>query len=127
MRLWKMSYTSTASWPEDMASGGLQEICRKSQYYNALHEISGIVTFHRGRLAQVLEGPEDALRKLMQRIIADPRHHSVAVISDGPITQRRHGGLAMAFCDPKAFVSDQLSDVLEQTAEITRAMKATWH
>lgn len=127
MRLWKISYTSTAAQPEDMACGGLQEICRKSQYYNALHEITGIITFHCGRFAQVLEGPEDALRSLMRRIIADPRHHSVAVISDGPITERRYASFAMAYREPKVFVTDQLSDVLEQTAEITAAMKATWH
>lgn len=127
MRLWKISYTSIATLPEETANADTLVICAFSEQYNVLHGITGVLTLHKGRFAQVLEGPEEALRKLMRRIMADPRHHTIQVISDGPIVKRRYAEWSMAYRDPKAFVTDQLDDVLEQTADISRAMGSTWH
>ncbi len=127
MRLWKISYTSIAALPEETANADALVICALAEQYNALHGITGVLTLHRGRFAQVLEGPETALRALMARIIADVRHHTVKMVADGPIFKRRYADWSMAFSDPKAFVSDQLDDVLEQTAAVTRALGTTWH
>ena len=127
MRLWKISYTSIATLPEETANTDTLVICALSEQYNGLHGITGVLTLHRRRFAQVLEGPETALRRLMARIIADPRHHTIRVISDGPVVKRRYADWSMAYRDPKTFVTDQLNDVLEQTAEVNRALGATWH
>jgi hypothetical protein len=127
MRLWKISYTSITTLPEETSNADTLLICALAEQYNTLHGITGILTLHRGRFAQVLEGPETALRTLMARIVADPRHHTVKVISDGPIVKRRYADWSMAYRDPKTFVTDQLNDVLEQTAEVSRALGATWH
>lgn len=45
--------------------------------------MTGILTVKDGRFAQVIEGQERALRRLMASIERDPRHHSVTVIADG--------------------------------------------
>ena len=127
MRLWKLSYTSTATAPHDRARRQLDEICSLAQVHNALLGITGVLTLHRGKFAQVLEGPESAVRALWQRIILDPRHHSAAIVADGPIFVRRYSDWSMAYREPKSFLSDQLDDILQQTAEIVRAMNATWH
>lgn len=127
MRLWKLSYTSIAVAAHEEALRQVREICARSGDRNARAGISSIVTVHRGRFAQVLEGPEDAVRALLRRITGDPRHHSLTVLADGPLVARRYAGSSMKFCDPKAFVTEQLNDILTQTADIIRAMKATWH
>jgi len=127
MRLWKISYTSIATLPEETADADALVICAMAEHYNALHDITGVLTLHRGRFAQVLEGPETALRTLMARIMADSRHHTVKIVSDGPIVKRRYADWSMAYRDPKAFVSDQLDDVLAQTSAITKALGTTWH
>ncbi|MFM9934858.1 MAG: BLUF domain-containing protein [Novosphingobium sp.] len=127
MRLWKITYTSIATLPEETANAATLVICALAEQFNALHGITGVLTLHRGRFAQVLEGPETALRALVARIIADCRHHTVKIISDGPIAKRRYADWSMAYRDPKAFVADQLDEVLEQTAEVTRAVRTTWH
>lgn len=127
MRLWKLSYISTAVAAPEEALQQLREICARSGERNALVGISSIATVHKGRFAQVLEGPEDAVRAVLRRIIGDPRHHSLTLLADGPLVARRYGGLAMAYRDPKSFISDQLEDILKQTADVVRAMKATWH
>ncbi|MBX9664531.1 BLUF domain-containing protein [Novosphingobium sp.] len=127
MRLWKLSYISTAVATPDEALRQLREICARSGERNARIGISSVATVHRGRFAQVLEGPESAVRALLKRIMGDPRHHSIMVLADGPIVARRYADWAMAYRDPKAFLSDQLDDILQQTADVVRAMKATWH
>jgi len=127
MRLWKLSYISTAVAGPEEALRQLREICVRSGERNARVGISSIATVHKGRFAQVLEGPEETVRAVLRRIIGDPRHHSVTVLADAPLVERRYGGLAMAYRDPKSFIADQLDDILEQTADVVRAMKATWH
>ena len=127
MRLWKISYTSIAALPEEAANAAALVICALAEQYNALHGITGVLTLHRGRFAQVLEGPETALRALMARIMVDSRHHTIKIVSDGPIFKRRYADWSMAYRDPKAFISDQLDDVLAQTSAITKALGKTWH
>lgn len=127
MRLWKLSYISTAVAAHDEAMRQLQDICVSSDARNARVGITSIATLHKGRFAQVMEGPEEAVRALLRRIMGDPRHHSLNLLSDGPIVARRYQGFAMSYRDPKAFISDQLDDILRQTADVVRAMKATWH
>lgn len=127
MRLWKLSYISAAAAAHDEAIRQLREICARSGNRNAQVGISSIATVHRGRFAQVLEGPEDAVRAVLRRIMGDPRHHSLTVLADGPLVARRYGGLSMTYRDPKGFLSDQLDDILKQTADVVRAMNATWH
>ena len=105
----------------------LREICAHSGERNAQIGISSVATVHRGKFAQVLEGPESAVRMLLKRIMGDPRHHSIMVLADGPIVARRYAHWSMAYRDPRAFLTDQLDDILQQTADVARAMKATWH
>ena len=127
MRLWKLSYTSIAVATPETAMEQVREICDLSGDRNARVGISSVLTLHKGRFAQVLEGPEDAVRTVLRRIIDDARHHSLNVLSDGPLVARRYEGLAMAYREPKVFIADQIDDILKQTADVVRAMKATWH
>lgn len=127
MRLWKISYVSTATAPDEIGAEDAMVIAALAEQHNAHHNITGILTLHTGRFAQVLEGPETALRALMARIIADPRHHSLRVIADGPLDKRRYPDWSMSFRDAKQFVLDQIESVLEQTAAMTKAMRVTLH
>ncbi len=127
MRLWKISYTSIAAMPEETIDAGVLVICALAEQHNALHSITGILTLCDGRFAQVLEGPEHALRKLMDRINADPRHHSVMVLADGPIVSRRYASWSMSYRDPKAFVKDQIDDLLAETAVMAKAIAPIRH
>lgn len=127
MRLWKISYVSVAAEADEAANESAMVICAFAEQHNARHDITGILTLHGGRYAQVLEGPEAALRALITRIEADPRHHSVRVISDGPISKRRYANWSMAYRDPKEFVLDQLDGIMEQTAAVAMVMRGTRH
>jgi hypothetical protein len=127
VHLWKISYVSIAAAPDEILDTTVLEICALSEQHNARAGITGLLTFHAGRFAQVLEGPESEVRALLGRIIADPRHHSVNVIADGPIPARRYAEWSMAYREPKDFMRTQLSDVLAQTAAVAEAVRGMPH
>ena len=72
VNLWKLSYISVATAPNEMLDASVRAICRLAEQHNAYAGITGILTFHAGRFAQILEGLEPDLRALMTRITVDP-------------------------------------------------------
>lgn len=108
--LWKISYVSIASAPNDVAEADVREICAVAGPHNARASITGILTFHSGRFAQILEGPESSLRSLMDRISADRRHHSLVIAIDRAIAARQFDQWSMAYRTPTQFIQDQIAD-----------------
>ena len=86
-----------------------------------------MLTFHAGCFAQVIEGPEWQLRLLMKRICADRRHHSLKVVTDGPITARRYPDWSMAYRDPHEFLRQELAEVVEEGWLLSEAFQSTRH
>ena len=115
MTLWKISYISVATAPSDTLEAEVREICAVAQAHNARTGITGILTFQAGRFAQVIEGPEPELRKLLIRIIADPRHHSVKMTADRAIVARQFAAWSMAYRSTSDFIRDQVSSILMET------------
>jgi hypothetical protein len=127
LRLWKISYVSVATAPDAILEENVRKICAFAQTHNMRAEITGLLTYHAGRFAQLLEGPESEVGALMIRIAADPRHHSLKIIVNGPIHIRRYADWSMAYRVPKDFMRDQLDDLLEQTAVFAEAVSGTLH
>lgn len=127
MSLWKISYISVAVDPADMIEAVIADICAVALVRNAVLDITGVLTFRDGRFAQVIEGPEAALRELMAGITRDPRHHSLVVIADSALEMRRYSDWRMAYREPKDFVRDQLDIVLEQTRLMSQVVSDRIH
>jgi hypothetical protein len=132
LRLWKTSYVSVATAPDTILEADVRTICAFAQIHNARAEITGVLTYQAGRFAQLLEGPESELREselraLMIRIAADPRHHGLKIMANGPILIRRYADWSMAYCDPKDFMRDQLDDLLGQTAVFAEGVSSIPH
>ena len=72
------------------------QILRTSRANNAARGITGALMFYDHWFAQVLEGPEEAVRSLFGRIGADPRHDTVEVSAEGPVAGRVFARWAMA-------------------------------
>jgi len=112
--LWTISYISRATSPDDMSEAHLCRLCSLAQKYNASAQITGVLTFHNGAFAQILEGPEPALRELLRRITVDTRHYNLRVLADGPINQRSSADWSMEYLSPSNFVRKQIDGVLQQ-------------
>lgn len=66
----------------------LQMLLDQARYYNAQHDVTGILLYGNGQFFQVLEGEEQAVRATYQRISQDPRHRDIAAFADKAIVAR---------------------------------------
>lgn len=88
-------YSSSAAHPyDDEDLGALLALCRDN---NARHELTGMLLYRNGRFLQVLEGPEDQLRRRMSIIAADPEHTDVRVLLQETIDERQFPDWTMGY------------------------------
>ncbi|AMG84027.1 MULTISPECIES: BLUF domain-containing protein [Microbacterium] len=93
--LLRLVYTSTAAQPfRETALEQLLEQCRRS---NAARDITGLLLFRQGRFLQVLEGPVEAVRRLVDAIADDPRHRAMRILLETPITARLFSDWSMGY------------------------------
>jgi hypothetical protein len=88
-------YVSTAT--REFTLPELRALLREARLRNARYHITGILLYHQGRITQILEGSEAAVRYLYERISQDPRHHGVVKLADEPVPARRFAQWHMAF------------------------------
>ena len=81
----------------DVARIDLAELLRVSRRNNERAGVTGLLLHHDGQFMQVLEGPEPAVRSVLSRISADPRHSGVWILDEERIAERRFGAWAMAY------------------------------
>jgi hypothetical protein len=80
-------------------SEALVAILRKSKSNNPSQGITGVLCCSGGIFLQVLEGGRGAVNRLYARIVADPRHTDVELLSYEEISERRFAGWAMGQVD----------------------------
>lgn len=73
----------------------LAAILKKSQANNPAQGITGVLCHSDGIFMQVLEGGRGAVNRLYSRIVSDPRHTQVELLSYQEITERRFSSWAM--------------------------------
>lgn len=76
-----VSYCSQAQPP--IAPAELGRILQVSQRNNQRDQITGLLTYSGEVFVQFLEGPPEALHRLMRRIQSDPRHREMIILSEG--------------------------------------------
>ncbi len=89
--LYAISYISQSTIPEEELSLELQDIELTSMLRNLEAGLTGKLIYRHGHFVQRLEGPWSALEQTMARILADPRHRNLHVISREPIESRLYG------------------------------------
>ncbi len=86
MDLKSLTYTSLASL--DLNSGDLEAIHRKALELNALDGITGLLVFNGTRFLQVIEGVDNAVNELVERLRRDSRHSGLEVRAESKIETR---------------------------------------
>jgi Sensors of blue-light using FAD len=81
-----LSYCSHAQLPVEQAV--LDSILKTSQRNNQRDDITGLLTYSGEVFVQFLEGPPDAIRRLMDRLQGDPRHKDIIILSEGSDHER---------------------------------------
>lgn len=72
------------------------QLLAQAQRNNARDEITGLLYTDGHRFLQALEGPKAAVEDAFLRIIADPRHHALVLLSRRETTRREFGEWSMA-------------------------------
>ena len=86
-------YRSTAAAP--LSGYSLYELVKAAQTRNRAESITGLLLYDDAHFYQWLEGPPAGVARVMELIIADPRHHHVEILSDKPIASRQFGNWTM--------------------------------
>lgn len=73
------------------------EIACSARIFNTEHNITGLLIFDGMRFCQQLEGRQQDVLALMDRISKDARHGNVVVFHQGPLAQRRFKDFSLAF------------------------------
>ncbi len=87
--LHRVIYASEAVGVTGISTLSVAQILGVSDRNNRRDQVSGCLMFHQGHILQALEGERADLDRLMRRIIADPRHTGLRVLSDMPVPGRR--------------------------------------
>lgn len=93
----RLLYTSRAR--ADFDERLLHDILRQASAANPGRGITGALCFSQGIFLQVLEGGRDAVNRLYGRILADPRHTDVVLLSYAEIGERRFAQWSMGHVD----------------------------
>lgn len=96
----QLIYASSATTPFGEAE--LTDLLKRARVHNASVGVTGLLLFDQGTFLQVLEGPEDAVRTLYDKIALDRRHDKVLLLFDGPIEERVFDEWKMGFVDVAA-------------------------
>ena len=90
-------YASAAT--HEMEHDELEAILDKARSFNTEHDISGMLIYHAGSFIQILEGPEEAVEPLLDKIEQDSRHHLFKLLFKDEVQERDFEGWSMGFVD----------------------------
>lgn len=84
-QLLQLTYVSRATFPQDRFTSGIQRdvarILVQSRRNNPRQQLVGALYFGDGCFFQCLEGPQEAVEALYQRLHGDPRHGELRVLA----------------------------------------------
>lgn len=75
----------------------LLELLQKARTNNQRDGITGMLLYSNGNFIQVIEGDEDAVLSLHNRILSDPRHTRIITLLQRPLTKRMFAEWSMGF------------------------------
>ncbi|TGE09823.1 BLUF domain-containing protein [Hymenobacter fodinae] len=88
-------YMSRAVRP--LSDQDLQELLDQCRRDNARHNVTGVLFYSHGNIAQLIEGDPSIIEPLFERIARDGRHSHVTKLVDKPIPGRSFSNWSMAF------------------------------
>ncbi len=88
-----IAYTSNAT--REINDVDLRDLFARAAEFNATHDVTGLLVFSDGNFLQTIEGFDDNVQAVYERIQRDLRHTITSVLIDEPIQRRMYPGWAM--------------------------------
>lgn len=93
--VFQLLYISAAV--HDFTEEELNELLLKARQNNESMGVSGMLLFHEGSFIQALEGEEQSVKALYEKIAQDKRHTETLVMFTGMVAERDFDGWSMGF------------------------------
>lgn len=94
----RIIYASKAM--HDFDDTELLELLARARTVNSLHEVTGMLVYAARSFLQLIEGQDEDVEVVWDRIRMDPRHTELRVLDDGPVSARQFGDWSMGFEHP---------------------------
>ena len=91
----KLIYASTAT--AAVTTQTVNAILQVAQQRNALRDLTGMLVFDHQYFLQAIEGERQTVNDLLARLMLDPRHSRVTMLSYAPIEVRSYAEWSMEF------------------------------
>lgn len=101
--MYSLVYVSRSLLPAGRAAPGIDAIVEVATARNAAEGVTGALLYTGTRFAQLLEGEEAAVRRIMASIVRDRRHRDVVTIDEGPAAARRFAGWSLVYVGHSTF------------------------
>ena len=75
----------------------IEDLLRQSRMANAAADVTGLLLYWDGNFLQYIEGPQESVEKLLDRIRIDPRHGGLIVLDKTTIAKRAFPDWRMGF------------------------------
>ena len=94
-KIYRLAYVSTAC--DCLKLDDINNILDSSKVNNQAENITGILIYCNKHFFQILEGDENDVKELYEKIAIDCRHDNVIKIQEGEVEKRNFGNWSMAF------------------------------
>ncbi len=98
MQLFQLTYQSSSI--NSITHDDLLAILKTANSINKEHNITGCLVFYEEKFVQILEGREEYVRKIYNKIIQDKRHHSIKLLWECEAKKRLFEDWNMAYYNP---------------------------
>ncbi|MCF4125433.1 BLUF domain-containing protein [Methylobacterium sp. SyP6R] len=111
--IFRIIYKSAAAHPADvmLGHGHIANLLATARQRNRAADVSGVLVYTGLGFFQVLEGPRSSVQPIFESILADRRHHTLAVIEMDFTAERRFDGWAMGFLGTTRELDDRLNGI----------------
>lgn len=119
--LFRLLYVSASLLPPDSADRIVEGIVDVARARNSREGITGALLFTGEGFAQVLEGEQQAVLRLMADIERDRGHHEINIVLQAAVATRWFDGWSMAYNGTATYVKDLVDALRKPAAGISDA------
>ncbi len=119
----QLIYTSCAERSVD--SRDIFKIIEVSAKNNARDYLTGFLIFTDQRFFQLIEGPDDAIETLLNKLSDDPRHTQIEILKREAVEQRAFPKWSMKRLMPNAAslsLADEISGFADTSSDVKQAV-----
>jgi hypothetical protein len=102
--LHRVIYASEAVGATGASTLSIAQILGISERNNRRDHLTSCVMFHQGHILQAIEGARVDVDRLIRRLLDDPRHRGLRILTDTPIPARRIDEPMGLCADPAALL-----------------------